>query len=107
MGTPEPITRVLFRTWKPSVLFVNGEVEALLVDEPGTSDPYTCAAYARIGQHGSADPQHVMEKTRPATPSEYADLERELEGIGYSLKIVKRIPRNAIDVRRKQLEGKA
>ena len=32
----------------------------------------TC--YAHIGQHGSAQMSHVLDKTRPAKPNEYAEL---------------------------------
>ena len=58
----------------------------------------TC--YAHIGQHGSAQMSHVLGKTRPAKPNEYAELLEELKGIYeralhkgdavYTLRIIKR-----------------
>ena len=58
----------------------------------------TC--YAHIGQHGSAQMSHVLSKTRPAKPNEYAELHNELKGIYerplhkedavYTLRIIKR-----------------
>ena len=39
----------------------------------------TC--YAQIGQHGSAQMAHILDKTRPAKPDEYASLHKELRSI--------------------------
>ena len=47
-------------------------------------------SYMHIGQHGSANYNHCIDSTIPATPDEYKDLLKELETIGYNLKIVKR-----------------
>ncbi len=49
-------------------------------------------SYVHNGQHGSADYAGVVATTRRARPAEYADLKRELEQIGYCLKVVKRSP---------------
>ena len=46
--------------------------------------------YQHIGQHSAADYFHCIRTSVPAKPGEYADLKRELEGIGYDLKIIKR-----------------
>ncbi len=48
----------------------------------GNDNPQTMACYAHIGQHGIADAGYVRE-TKPAKPSEYADLLAELRAIGY------------------------
>jgi len=40
---------------------------------------FTC--YAHIGQHGTASREWIRESTRPATPSEYANLHAELSQI--------------------------
>jgi hypothetical protein len=83
-----------------------GDVIALFPTVPGTYDPYTCSSYVHVGQHGSADPQYVINGTRAAKPSEYAELRKELESApyGYRLKIYKRLQRSFFDVRRKELE---
>ena len=47
-------------------------------------------SYMHIGQHGSANYNHCIDSTTLATPDEYKDLLKELETIGYNLKIVKR-----------------
>ena len=63
--------------------------------------PY-CTSYEHMGQHGSADPHFVVMHTRLAKPAEYAELKRELERLGYTLKVCKKLtPRmheNLLDV---------
>lgn len=79
-------TIVVFRVWKKG-----GEVIALF---PGINEGHGfCSSYEHIGQHGGADYQGVMNQTTPAQPEDYYDLMKELEGIGYSLKIQKRFTR--------------
>lgn len=51
-----------------------------------------CTSYMHVGQHGGADYQGVIASTKPAQPGEYEDLKRELQGLGYSLRIVHRRP---------------
>jgi len=46
----------------------------------GTNDPYTFTIYQHIGQHGSAT-RAWYNRTRRATPAEYAPLLKELRGI--------------------------
>lgn len=75
-----------------------GEVLAVFPAEPwrGEHDPTgTVSCYAHVGQHGECEPWHVIAHSRPATPEEYADLRKELEGppYGYRLKIYKRTQR--------------
>lgn len=78
-----PPEKVLFRMWGKSVI-------ALFPYIP--SDPYGnfCESYEHIGEHGGADYQSVMRKSRPATPKEYADLKVALERRGYDLEIIHR-----------------
>lgn len=82
-----------------------GYVIAIFFEEPGTYDPATCSDYVHIGQHGSCDPQLVVSRSRAARPEEYADLKAELEGepFGYLLKVYRRIPRRAFEVRYRKL----
>jgi hypothetical protein len=60
-------------------------------------------SYQHIGQHGAADPHHVIISTIPATPSDCVDLMQEMGCIGYNLKPVKRTPRESLDIRRREL----
>lgn len=45
-------------------------------------------SYSHIGQHGPCSPAYEAE-SRPATEEEYLPLKKELESIGYNLKICK------------------
>jgi len=47
-------------------------------------------SYEHVGQHSTADYNHCMKMSKPANESEYKDLKKELENIGYNLNIVKR-----------------
>lgn len=92
-------TRVIFRK------FPDGDIIALFPFEPHDYAGYMCLSYMHIGQHGGADPFYLVDRTKLAIPQEYADLKSELESIGYNLEIGKKIPRNAIDIRREKLHG--
>lgn len=83
MKTSPDSTPVVFRKW-PS-----GDILALFpaMDE-GRG---LCGSYLHIGQHGSADYQHCVKHTFPATSADYADLMAELVSIGYdNLKVYRR-----------------
>ena len=85
----EPETPVLFRVSE-------GEVTAVFPCEPATpaGDSMTC--YAHVGQHSGASLGWYHE-TSAAKPDEYASLARELESIGYRLKIYHRMTRGLRD----------
>lgn len=79
-------TPVIYRVWRDS-----GGTIALFPTIPSSCDNwYEMQAYERVGQHGGADYNHVIRMTRLAKPEEYADLHRELTGIGYDLRVYKR-----------------
>lgn len=80
------ITVVLFRAWRESG---EEEIIALFPEQEGSRIGLV-GSYMHIGQHGDSDYFGMMDITRPAKPSEYFDLKKELESIGYNLKIVKR-----------------
>lgn len=84
-GTREPITPVIFRVWKG-----RGDVIALFPTIPDDNRGYNVMSYEHVGQHGGASMRTMAEKTRPAKPSEYANLKQELEQIGYKLKVYQR-----------------
>ena len=79
------MTRVIFRK------FSDGEIIAIFPDIESTCNkPWERMSYLHYGQHGACD-HSVVYGTTLATPTEYADLHRELVSIGYDdLKIVKR-----------------
>jgi hypothetical protein len=47
-----------------------------------------CGCYAHIGQHSGCCWKYVMNYTKPAT--EFSELQRELESIGYKLNVIRR-----------------
>jgi hypothetical protein len=85
---PKGPTDVVFRFFT-----VGGRCLALFPGLPGTRDKATCESYEHLGQHVSADYVRCLEITRPAKPKEYASLQRELEGMGYNLNVLKRAPK--------------
>ena len=83
MKKQKETVQVIFRRFK------DGEILALFPYE-STSGCDLVMSYQHIGQHSGADPLLVHD-TNPATPEQYANLKRELEGIGYSLEVKQRI----------------
>lgn len=88
-------TKVIFRYW-------SGNVIALFPEEPADQQGIYCTSYQHVGQHGAADPNMVVYYSKPATPEQYADLKRELEGkpYNYKLVVVHRVPSMAYHTRR-------
>lgn len=81
---------------------------AIFPHELGTNSPYTCESYMHTGQHGSCDPQGIIEQsehtnTLKRQTAKYRDFVAELESIGYNLDIRQRLPSNSLDIRRKKL----
>ncbi len=91
---------VIFRTFKKRRLYNGNYPEVIALFPYIASDRrgalYGCESYMHVGQHGSADYDNVIRGTRPATPEEYAPLQRELVGIGYQLKIASRRDRTKV-----------
>jgi len=46
----------------------------------------------------------VLQRSAPAKPAEYRDLQAELEQIGYTLQVLRRFPARAIEARREYLK---
>ena len=85
------ITPVIFRKFPESK---GGDVIAIMPyynDDDGAGVGTSC--YMHVGQHGTCDVS-IIEKTKPATEAEYADLKKELEGepYNYRFKVIKRWP---------------
>lgn len=88
MPKDEEKTIVIFRKyvktkWTPE--YGVGDIIALFPDE--VDSPGYINSYQHVGQHGSADYNTVMRMTKPAKPSEYAELKEELESMGYNLEV--------------------
>ncbi len=81
-------TVVVFRMWKSK-----GGTAIALFPTIGTVPDGHCQSYEHVGQHGAADYELVMSKTRPAKPSEYKNLLCELQRIGYKVIPRSRRPR--------------
>ena len=60
---------------------------------PGNMHISTCQCYAHIGQHSTAHIDYYK-GTDPATPDEYKDLLKELQWLGYDLKVYTRWQQN-------------
>lgn len=52
------------------------------------SDNMLVPCYSHVGQHSHCSGAY-MNKSRPATKSEYSALKKELESLGYNLEILK------------------
>ena len=51
--------------------------------------PHNVMCYVHLGQHSVCN-WNFNAVSKPATPEQYADLYKELESIGYKLKVIKR-----------------
>jgi hypothetical protein len=85
-------TPTIFRRYR------DGDIIALFPTIPADLQG-NCLSYQHVGQHGAASPAHVIARTRPATPEEYAALRVELESIGYTLRVVRRTTRQMAEER--------
>lgn len=96
-------TVVVFRTWNKGF---GGGVIALFPYETGSSFAM-CCSYEHAGQHGDASPWTVIDHSKPASEAEYAALKRELESepFRYKLKVRKRMPPDAAQVRERKWRG--
>ena len=83
----------------------DGSVFALFPEEPGDTTGRYCSCYQHIGQHSSADYYGCIQNSRPAKPHEYADLAKELERIGYVLKVRRRATYAMHEKRRNAVRG--
>ena len=82
-------TPVMFRTYKSG--HFKGDVDALFPTIPCDLTYGHVQVYAHVGQHTCGDYNLIMSRTRPSKPKEYKDLKKELESLGYKLKVVKKM----------------
>lgn len=88
METDTDETRVILRRW---TMREGGTIVALMPDIDEGRGLVRC--YERVGQHGAAS-RDLVGRTRPVDPAD-ADavaLVRELEGIGYRVRLIRRMP---------------
>ncbi len=81
------------------------EIVAVMPCEPADYEGRHMTCYAHLGQHGACS-WEWYNATRAAKPAEYADLLKELESIGYRVKVYKRIQPWIRDELRKRLDSK-
>lgn len=81
-------TPVVFRAERSGVF--KGDVTAVFPCAPADYAGRFMTCYAHVGQHGSCG-REWYNATRKALLAEYADLHKELESIGYRLKVYQRI----------------
>lgn len=81
-------TSVVFRKFNK---FSNDIIALFPYDYEGD---YMCSSYMHLGQHSRADYHYCIAISQPATYDEYHDLKRELESIGYDLKVIKKAVRS-------------
>jgi len=62
-------------------------VFAFFPEIKGTNQPGMFTSYAHIGQHSACHIDYANE-CKEASPEQYADLKRELEGLGYVLEVI-------------------
>lgn len=78
-------TDVVFRKFMD-----NHAIIALFPNEIAVPSKGYCLSYMQIGQHASADYIGLLKITTLATETEYQDIKKELERIGYKLRVIKR-----------------
>ena len=95
-------TKVVFRVWGKGHGHTRGAVIALFPEEEAGRGH--CNSYEHVGQHGSAEPVGLIQRTKPAKPAEYADLMAELKNIGYNdLKVYQKLQSDFLEERRRKL----
>ena len=80
------ITEVIFRKYRKAPHSVVAIFPYEIWDMQGNS-----ACYEHVGQHGACDYSVMTTIATPATKEEYAPLLKELESMGYNLKVLKRM----------------
>jgi hypothetical protein len=80
-------TKVLFRKDNYGIIAYFPEISE------SKTDPMICMCYSHVGQHSSAHIEYIQTETKSCTEEEYSSLKKELEYIGYELKVIKRMSR--------------
>jgi len=80
-------TDIIFRKEKSGDF--KGTIFALFPHECGDRNGHV-TSYQHVGQHSTAHYMGCIADSVPATEEEYADLKREMESLGYNIKVVKK-----------------
>ena len=80
------VTKVIFKKVKSGKF--KGDVDAFFPNHEANRGKI--AGYSQIGQHFEADLGYFWDLA-PAKPEEYAPLKKELESIGYKLRVMKKL----------------
>jgi hypothetical protein len=81
------ITEVMFRY--DTTKGFKGTIFAVLPHQVDTLQG-DVTTYQHVGQHSTGDYNVCLQQSRPATEAEFADLKKEMENLGYNLKVVKK-----------------
>ena len=81
------ITKVVFRVLHRNPAYLDNIIALFPFNAEG---PERCASYMHIGQHSPANYSHCIAKSRRARAKEYAPLKKELESLGYNLKVMQK-----------------
>jgi len=87
----ESTTVVVFRKWRDKSVIGDGVIALFPEIDDGRG---MCSSFEHVGQHGAADYDGVISRTRAADPAEYAALKAELEAAPYNYKLDVRKRRN-------------
>lgn len=97
MKTDKVITEVIFRVWEDDDAKYMQTLTYDTVFDVLALFPYeivnrvgNCSSCQHVGQHSSADYDHCIKNSRPATEEEYGPLKAELEARGYNLRVIQR-----------------
>ena len=78
-------TEVIFRVDKTKNF--NGTIFALMPYDIQNRNGLI-SSYQHVGQHSSADYNHCIKSSKPATEIEYTQLKNEMESLGYNIKVI-------------------
>ena len=82
--------------YKTDVVFRKYSDKSIIALFPHNVNDYygNVESYQHIGQHSGADYGGILMCTKLASKEEYSDLKKELEDIGYNLRIIEKQNRN-------------
>ena len=91
MATKKALTEVIFLMDIPENDHASGVFALFPKGLFNSNDNGTFICYAHVGQHSACHIDYAN-KCKEATPEQYADLKKELESVGYDLKVISRKP---------------
>ena len=105
MARREPAVPVIFRVYRSG--HGKGDAVAIFPSVIGACHDRSVTVYEHVGQHGTARMIDMRQITRPARPSEYRALAKELRRVGYErLRVVKRDTPQYREQRERECRGR-